>query len=245
MDPYWGRCRRHRLHRARKDRGFCLGSCALAGGPPRASTVRRSHACPPSNVRLSAPVPDVAPGVRSEQEVEKPKVTVGAVLKKASEKAFRGGMAGFCAGIVQVASFMWMRTAMNYQYANGGNMLQVRLASEMLHPGRCASTRAPMLLHSAHSPRVDVACPLRRTRGQRLVPSIPAYTIATHRCSLLHLGRNPSQGFERWCSISRHTRSSTRAGERALPAAAAQHRRWFPGQAYDRGRRSLSTRAAL
>merc|ERR1719199_62241 len=63
-------------------------------------------------------------GRKAVKEVEKPKVTVGAVLKKASEKAFRGGMAGFCAGVVQVASFMWMRTAMNYQYANGGNMLQ-------------------------------------------------------------------------------------------------------------------------
>eukprot|EP00854_Cymbomonas_tetramitiformis_P002228 gene2228-2939_t len=50
------------------------------------------------------------------------KPTVGMVLKKASDKAFRGGVAGFCAGIVQVAAFMWMRTMMNYQYANGGSM---------------------------------------------------------------------------------------------------------------------------
>eukprot|EP00238_Polyblepharides_amylifera_P009741 CAMPEP_0196580110 /NCGR_PEP_ID=MMETSP1081-20130531/27022_1 /TAXON_ID=36882 /ORGANISM="Pyramimonas amylifera, Strain CCMP720" /LENGTH=369 /DNA_ID=CAMNT_0041899897 /DNA_START=52 /DNA_END=1161 /DNA_ORIENTATION=- len=52
----------------------------------------------------------------------KPKPTIGFVLKKASAKAFRGGVAGFIAGMVQVGSFMWLRTAMNYQYANGGNM---------------------------------------------------------------------------------------------------------------------------
>jgi hypothetical protein len=46
---------------------------------------------------------------------EKP--TVGAVLKKASQKAFRGGAAGFAAGVLQVGTFMWMRTVMNVQYA--------------------------------------------------------------------------------------------------------------------------------
>lgn len=45
------------------------------------------------------------------------------MLSKASGSAFRGGVAGFVAGVVQVGSFMWMRTAMNFQYANGGTML--------------------------------------------------------------------------------------------------------------------------
>jgi hypothetical protein len=45
------------------------------------------------------------------------------VVSKASGSAFRGGVAGFIAGVVQVGSFMWMRTAMNFQYANGGTML--------------------------------------------------------------------------------------------------------------------------
>ena len=39
----------------------------------------------------------------------------GAVLKKASQKAFRGGAAGFAAGVLQVGTFMWMRTVMNVQ----------------------------------------------------------------------------------------------------------------------------------
>ena len=52
-----------------------------------------------------------------------PRVDFGEVMKKASARAFRGGVAGFAAGVIQVGSFMWMRTAMNYQYANGGNML--------------------------------------------------------------------------------------------------------------------------
>jgi len=64
-----------------------------------------------------APPPPPAPPAKK-------KPTLGAVLKKASDQAFRGGMAGFAAGVVQVGTFMWMRTAMNYQYAKGGNMLQ-------------------------------------------------------------------------------------------------------------------------
>ena len=46
------------------------------------------------------------------------------VLSKASASAFRGGVAGFAAGVIQVGSFMWLRTAMNYQYVNGGNLVQ-------------------------------------------------------------------------------------------------------------------------
>ena len=45
------------------------------------------------------------------------------MMKKASARAFRGGVAGFAAGVIQVGTFMWMRTAMNYQYANGGTMM--------------------------------------------------------------------------------------------------------------------------
>ena len=36
-------------------------------------------------------------------------------------KAIGGGASGALAGVVQVSSLMWLRTAMNYQYANGGN----------------------------------------------------------------------------------------------------------------------------
>ena len=41
--------------------------------------------------------------------------TTGEIMKKASAKAFRGGVAGMAAGVIQVCTFMWMRTLMNYQ----------------------------------------------------------------------------------------------------------------------------------
>mmetsp|Transcript_58829 Transcript_58829/g.137392 ORF Transcript_58829/g.137392 Transcript_58829/m.137392 type:complete len:451 (+) Transcript_58829:3-1355(+) len=44
-----------------------------------------------------------------------------AVLAKASASALKGGIAGFFAGQAQVLAFMWLRTTMNFQYANGGN----------------------------------------------------------------------------------------------------------------------------
>merc|ERR1712205_255093 len=58
----------------------------------------------------------------AKKQEEKKEVKFGDVMKKASQKAFRGGVAGFAAGVIQVGSFMWMRTTMNYQYANGGTL---------------------------------------------------------------------------------------------------------------------------
>ncbi|CAK0789248.1 unnamed protein product, partial [Prorocentrum cordatum] len=37
-------------------------------------------------------------------------------------RAARSGSAGFTAGVCQVVAFMWLRTAMNYQYKNGGSL---------------------------------------------------------------------------------------------------------------------------
>ena len=37
-------------------------------------------------------------------------------------KAFRGGLPGFAAAIVQITSLMWLRTLMNYQYKTGLSM---------------------------------------------------------------------------------------------------------------------------
>ena len=53
---------------------------------------------------------------------EDKEVDFGAVMQAAAQKAFRGGVAGFAAGVIQVFTFMWLRTTMNYQYMNGGNM---------------------------------------------------------------------------------------------------------------------------
>jgi len=44
------------------------------------------------------------------------------VLSKAAGSAFRGGISGLLAGVAQVLSFMWLRTSMNYQYFNGGDL---------------------------------------------------------------------------------------------------------------------------
>lgn len=41
-----------------------------------------------------------------------------------AKKALGGGLTGAAAMVVQVTSLMWLRTAMNYQYRNGGTMMQ-------------------------------------------------------------------------------------------------------------------------
>mmetsp|Transcript_37350 Transcript_37350/g.67531 ORF Transcript_37350/g.67531 Transcript_37350/m.67531 type:complete len:278 (+) Transcript_37350:41-874(+) len=45
-----------------------------------------------------------------------------AVWEKAAGSAAKGGIAGLVAGVLQVLSFMWLRTAMNFQYFNGGSL---------------------------------------------------------------------------------------------------------------------------
>lgn len=44
------------------------------------------------------------------------------IWSKAAGSAFKGGVAGLLAGVTQVLGFMWLRTSMNYQYFNGGNL---------------------------------------------------------------------------------------------------------------------------
>jgi len=44
------------------------------------------------------------------------------IIDKSINKAFKGGISGSSAMIVQVTSLMWLRTTMNYQYANGTTM---------------------------------------------------------------------------------------------------------------------------
>lgn len=48
-----------------------------------------------------------------------------AVLLVALQKAVRSGSAGFLAGTMQVLAFMWLRTAMNFQYKHGGTLPEV------------------------------------------------------------------------------------------------------------------------
>lgn len=51
---------------------------------------------------------------------ESKQLSVGDVFDQAKAKAFRGGLAGAGAMVVQVSTLMWLRTTMNYQYRNGG-----------------------------------------------------------------------------------------------------------------------------
>ena len=45
------------------------------------------------------------------------------ILQKATKKALGGGKAGASAAVVQVSLLMWLRTAMNYQYRYGGDLI--------------------------------------------------------------------------------------------------------------------------
>ena len=53
---------------------------------------------------------------------ERAALVLGPVLRKAVGRAARGGAAGLLAGALQVLAFMWLRTAMNVQYARGGDL---------------------------------------------------------------------------------------------------------------------------
>jgi hypothetical protein len=46
------------------------------------------------------------------------------ILQKAAASAFRGGLAGFIAMILQVILLMWLRTVVNYQYKHGGSIAE-------------------------------------------------------------------------------------------------------------------------
>lgn len=43
----------------------------------------------------------------------------GAILEKALARAFRGGIPGFVAALVQIFALMWLRTTINYQFKTG------------------------------------------------------------------------------------------------------------------------------
>ena len=44
------------------------------------------------------------------------------IFEKSKNKALRGGVMVRAFMVVQVSSLMWLRTMMNYQYANGGSI---------------------------------------------------------------------------------------------------------------------------
>jgi len=44
------------------------------------------------------------------------------IIQKAAKSAFRGGISGAIAMVLQVVLLMWLRTVINYQYRNGGTI---------------------------------------------------------------------------------------------------------------------------
>jgi hypothetical protein len=62
------------------------------------------------------------PALPAEADTVAAAPALGDILAISGAKAFRGGAAGFAAGALQVLAFMWLRTAMNVQYANGGTL---------------------------------------------------------------------------------------------------------------------------
>ena len=57
-------------------------------------------------------------------EPEPKKKSFEEIMAKAGKSALRGGVPGMISMCVQVLGLMWMRTTMNYQYANGLSTLQ-------------------------------------------------------------------------------------------------------------------------
>merc|ERR1712220_34460 len=56
---------------------------------------------------------------QQEKAAQKKTPTAGEIMQKAADRAFRGGLAGMAAMVLQVCTLMWMRTTMNYQYRYG------------------------------------------------------------------------------------------------------------------------------
>ena len=93
-----------------------LGELAALAAPP---SLRRhhKHLAPMQHPSLrvrGGHAPPLEAGVDTE--------LASKVLTTAMQKAFKGGVTGSIAGVAQVFSFMWLRTAMNYQYRHGGTL---------------------------------------------------------------------------------------------------------------------------
>jgi hypothetical protein len=91
---------------------------ASAKEPSNANIVSRTDS---SNGALST---ENNPSVESTQLLsDAAAVDWNAIFKKASKRALGGGKAGASAAVIQVLSFMWLRTSMNRQYRYGGDLM--------------------------------------------------------------------------------------------------------------------------
>ena len=62
---------------------------------------------------------------QQQQQQQQKQQDVWGVLSHAKSQAFKGGVAGASAQVINVLTFMWLRTTMNYQYRHGGSTAHV------------------------------------------------------------------------------------------------------------------------
>lgn len=67
---------------------------------------------------------ETSPSIEPSSQHKTPQypLTAYEILSNAKNTAFKGGLAGASAQVINVFSLMWLRTTMNYQYRYGGNM---------------------------------------------------------------------------------------------------------------------------
>ena len=95
-----------------------LATTFVAPRPPRRAAVAAKYVPPaPADVASQLPVVASQLPLVVASAAAAPPLALGPLLTK----AVGGGLSGASAGVVQVLSLMWLRTAMHYEYSNGGN----------------------------------------------------------------------------------------------------------------------------
>ncbi|XP_026190789.1 uncharacterized protein LOC34617433 [Cyclospora cayetanensis] len=89
-----------------------------------------THSSPPSEAtsKAASPASTSDPNWKknnSSSSSRQPPQDVWILLSHAKSQAFKGGLAGASAQVINVLSFMWLRTTMNYQYRHGGSTTHV------------------------------------------------------------------------------------------------------------------------
>jgi hypothetical protein len=95
-----------------------LATTFVAPRPPRRAAVAAKYVpLAPADVASQLPLVASQLPLVVASAAAAPPLALGPLLTK----ALGGGLSGASAGVVQVLSLMWLRTAMNYEYSNGGN----------------------------------------------------------------------------------------------------------------------------
>lgn len=102
-------------------RRLFLGSLALTGLALMGSTPAEAKETDTARIRDDVEMIDLSS--ESIAAIDSSDVDWNGIFQKASKKALGGGKAGASAAVVQVFSLMWLRTAMNFEYKNGGNLI--------------------------------------------------------------------------------------------------------------------------